>query len=996
MPITLITGPANAGKARTVIDALRRHVARGQQPLLVVPTGADADIYRRELAEGGPVCGTRTVLFAGLIDQIALRAAASVPAREPLGPVARERLLAHHAARVWPHAARGGQGLSRALGRVVAELQVAAVEPSLLRGALAGEAEATRIGTFYERYVETLEETGRTDGEARARWALDALRRAPSLWRGAPVLFYGFDDLTALELDAIETLGVHVDAPVTVSLAYEPGRAAFAGRAWAFNELRPHAAEHVELPSTGEHYAPQARAALHHLERALFDPDAATVDPGGSVKLLEGISERDELELVAAKARDLIELGNEPSEIAIVHRHPASIAEALTEALDEAGVPHGLRAVRPFSHTALGRSLLGMLRCGCAAADPGVEATLGDLLSFLRAPGVLERADLADELEEAALRTGVTGAAGGWTLWESTRGPLDRLRRISAAAEHGARALIERAEHDLMWLFAAPRRGGAATLAPDQEQEADALRAALSALAQLRDLASMDERLLDGPEGVLQALSDLALPPLVSSPPDGVAVLDPLSLRARRVRALLLCGLQDGAFPAVASTEPILSEPLRAMVGERLAGPRFARREDLIAAERYLLYATVSRPQELLCVSWHAASDDGAATPPSLFLDDIRDLFDPTLWERRVRSAAAVGAPSGVRDTVVVPSGVRDAGPPPPVGDAVSAPSGVRNGVSGDRDHGPHLLRDERLLQQLRERSLWSASSLEQWAACPVRWFVERVLRAEGLDPEAEPLARGGLAHAALRDVLEGLRGETGSARITPQRLPAARRLLAEALERHAGEFPLSVSEQRMLGARRRLEADLGRYLDHAAEQGGSLEPAHLELPFGFPEEPDGLPALDLGEGIRLRGRIDRVDLDGAGGAVLYDYKSGRGGAHWSGAKWSREGRFQMALYMLAAQRLLGLRALGGLYQPLSGEDLRARGVIACDEGLDLPCVRTDSRPLEELEALVAETAQAALAAAREARAGMLEARPATCTPGTGGCMYKTICRCGG
>jgi hypothetical protein len=53
MPITLITGPANAGKAQVVMEALRGHLARGEEPLLVVPTRADAEHYLRELAGTG-------------------------------------------------------------------------------------------------------------------------------------------------------------------------------------------------------------------------------------------------------------------------------------------------------------------------------------------------------------------------------------------------------------------------------------------------------------------------------------------------------------------------------------------------------------------------------------------------------------------------------------------------------------------------------------------------------------------------------------------------------------------------------------------------------------------------------------------------------------------------------------------------------------------------------------------------------------------------------
>ena len=82
---------------------------------------------------------------------------------------------------------------------------------------------------MFADYRDTLEQLGRVDAEQRAVRALDALRRRPALWGGTPVLVYGFDDLTRLQLDAIETLGRVVDAQVTVSLSYEPGRTAFAG-----------------------------------------------------------------------------------------------------------------------------------------------------------------------------------------------------------------------------------------------------------------------------------------------------------------------------------------------------------------------------------------------------------------------------------------------------------------------------------------------------------------------------------------------------------------------------------------------------------------------------------------------------------------------------------------------------------------------------------------------------------------------------------------------
>jgi RecB family exonuclease len=305
-------------------------------------------------------------------------------------------------------------------------------------------------------------------------------------------------------------------------------------------------------------------------------------------------------------------------------------------------------------------------------------------------------------------------------------------------------------------------------------------------------------------------------------------------------------------------------------------------------------------------------------------------------------------------------------------------------------------LRDPKLLEDLRARP-WSASSLELWIACPAKWFVERMLRPDSSEPDPEPLMRGGLAHAALRDTLEGLRERTGSARLIPARLGLARELLGESLARHARDFPLSARPERVPGARRKLEADLERYLRHAAETATAareedprLEPTHLELGFGFDEE-DGLPALDLGGGVRLRGRIDRIDVGPGGEAVVYDYK----GAYVTpAARWIEDGKVQLALYMRAAERLLGLRVVGGMYQPLGGGDLRARGALDGTAGVQLECVRTDVLDAGELDALVEDAVALARRAAGEAVAGAIQARPRTCAY-TGGCEYPAICRCG-
>ena len=84
--------------------------------------------------------------------------------------------------------------------------------------------------------------------------------------------------------------------------------------------------------------------------------------------------------------------------------------------------------------------------------------------------------------------------------------------------------------------------------------------------------------------------------------PGGVLFADPLAIRARRFRAVFVCGLQDGEFPRAPVPEPFLDD------GERRAlaaasGLVLPTHEDVLARERYLFYACVSRPEEVLFLS---------------------------------------------------------------------------------------------------------------------------------------------------------------------------------------------------------------------------------------------------------------------------------------------------------------------------------------------------------------------------------------------------------
>jgi hypothetical protein len=99
---------------------------------------------------------------------------------------------------------------------------------------------------------------------------------------------------------------------------------------------------------------------------------------------------------------------------------------------------------------------------------------------------------------------------------------------------------------------------------------------------------------------------------------------------------------------------------------------------------------------------------------------------------------------------------------------------------------------------------------------------------------------------------------------------------------------------------------------------------------------------------------------------------------------------------MRVAEELLGVTAVGGFYQPLSGEDLRPRGLLELNPAhpVVLDCVRGDARDSEDVRELLDAVLVRARGAAREAAGGALSSRPETCGYGGRGCMYPSICRC--
>jgi ATP-dependent helicase/DNAse subunit B len=970
MPLTLVLGPANSAKAGEVLGAYADAAHRGA--VLVVPTTRDADHYRRELAAHGTVLGSvRT--FAGLAFEIADRA--GFVARR-LTRFQRERVLKRVVAGAGFEAlarSSSAPGFVTAAGRLIAELQRSLITPERFDRAMSAWAAgderrgpyARDVSSLYSAYARELDILGRVDAELHAWRALDALRAAPGRWGGEPVLFYGFDELTALERDAVETLARVAGAEVTVSLTYEPGRRALTARAEAVEELRPLAERVLALPALDEHYEPRSRAALHHLERGLFEvePAPGRIDPGTAVRLLEAGGERAEAELLAAEVLALLRAAVPAEEIVIVYRSLARAAPVLERVFSDYGIAVAYDRSVPFGYTALGRGVLGLARCALLDEQ---RARAEDLLDYLRCPGLLERPEVADRLEFECSREAVRGAAQararlGWALEE-----IDSLRAADAPAPELARHARR--------LLAAPHRGEASLLDPGEELDARALAALLAALAELDELG-------ERPSGdeLIELLETLEVRAGTAIRPEAVLLSEPLGIRARRFRAVFVGGLQEGEFPRPGTPDPFLGDERRRELAAH-AGLRLGATEDALERERYLFYACVSRATEQLVLSYRSSDEEGNLALPSPFVADVAGLLAEGWVERRRRRLLADvvwdadGAPTERERARAHASAGHD-----PV---AGAPAEGRRPA---RSLGPPAL------ARLRHLKILSGGALESYADCPVKWLVERELAPEALEPEPDPLARGNYMHAALEEVLRRL----GQA-VSRETLAGANRILDEVLSEIPTTLAAGRSEAVRAATLQTVEADLRRYLAYEAANGCGWRPEGIELRFGFEQEQGSLPPLVLGDGpdrILVRGVIDRIDVDpdGGGGAIVRDYKSGSSRPAHQGARWGQDRQLQVALYMLAARELLGLRPVAGLYQPLGGGDLRARGIYLDDAPVGTRVVANDARTAEELDASLAEAAERAISLAARLRLGELEPCPQTCT--RDGCAYPGICR---
>lgn len=1002
MSIKLIVGPPNSGR----LEAVQRRFegALERDPVLVVPTADDVASFERRLCgEAGAALGGTIATFAGLTAEVAV---ALAPKLAPELTVSeRQALVGAAIARARPRrlgrsAAR--PGFAPALDALIAELQGAFLSPAefaRLVAELDDPGYETELADLYSAYVELRDDSGRGDRGATLEAVTAALRADPDGWSARPVFLYGFDDLTRSQIELLGALAAACDVAVAVTFA---DRRALAARARLIAVLENELGA-VRAPELTADEGHTQSAALRHLDRNLFEPRAERVEPDDGLVLLKSAGARGEAEAIGVEIARLLRSGHEPDEIAIVLRRPAAGGPLLASVLRDLGLPVALEASAPLAATAVGGSLIAL--CRAAREEREVES----LLTHLRLDPSLEPG-LVDTVERRLRRGDARTVAEATDHWGTPPRHLARLREADGRAAE-LRALARSARE-----LAEGAHRGEAPLARARAEAAGVpfsaleLRAGVAAAELLAELAALGELPDCEPPDLAGAIAALeaASVPLWRGPAAGrVRIMSPYRARAAQARALFCASLQDSEFPSAAPPDPLLSEERR-----REIGSPDLRRADPADEERYLFHSCVSRPTERLYLSWQSCDEDGTALARSPFVDEVLDLLAPdsaAAEERLVRARGperAVLAPDeatserGLARALALGGWTLDRTPVLDrlgAGEHAAAVEALFAGLP-DPSRRPGPLAAPRVLAELGAREVFSANSLEGWLTCPYKWFVEHELQPQRLEPQADPLWLGSIVHDALEALYREPPGEDSIPREAD--LDRWRERFGELLERRASEGPAPLNHARRAAlARARAQVESFLELESQTESEFRPRPELLELSFG-PFEDQGEDAeshagLPLGD-VLLRGRIDRVDLDPSGHrAIVRDYKTGKNVSRAD--KFDEAGTLQIQLYMRAVERVLGVEAVAGLYQPLGAVGPTARkprGLIAKDEASleGLGTVSRDERDEDAFRLALDEAEAVAARAAEEMRAGRIGRRP------LGGkcpryCTFQPICR---
>jgi ATP-dependent helicase/DNAse subunit B len=869
-----------------------------------------------------------------------------------------------------------------ALG-TIAELKDHLVSPQQFAG-LAKDAGTRQCAAIYRAYQDLLDKTGLADATDVVQRAAEMFQQVDGAERVAPihtVCVQGFASFTAVQLALLTAYAQHIEE-LWIVLPDRPGD----DREDLFRvprETRKQLANFRLAEASAGQCSPSEPAGLAHLHRQLFRPRKAverSANPDGLL-FLEAPGDVGEARLVAREIRLLLDAGTDADSILVAVRELPRTVDLIRETFEEYGIPLEMEAEAPLSRSP---TIAALLRASRLPEDDWPFAGTTALLrsSYFRPawPEVEADPDVAQHAEallrliaaprgrEAALHLIRRWADKVQPGLEDEQALETRRQRIHLLAKR-CLPFLERffkAWDDVpqrgfpveltQWLATFAERMGILGAAKDDLTDGMAL-AALQ--AELERWASLQNaRPKKGPltqtafHRLLASLTATA--PLPSAPRNGprVRLLFAETARGLPVDFLFLMGLGEGAFPSLAQPPSLLDDNERQKLG---LGKTAA---DRLSEEMLLFFQLVVSPRLRLTLSYAALDEKGHALLPCTFLTAVRDCFTDESLEPRsshvkrrqmLTDGLKADDPLSAAEKRVRAARDWDKESRPVAADWGLPADLVANLQAGremvqERMESDHFSPFDGLLGDACAKSLKiefgpkkiiSPTALENYIACPFKFFLRNVLKLSALEEpveEIETTDRGQTFHRALArlherrrkagkhqpadDVAADLAGELDIAfqEIADRSSPAA-------------EVLWKLEGQRLKRLARHYGIHWQKFVEPWDQKKAIPRPEYLEVAFGLPvsegETKHDELVVSFGDAeVRISGRIDRIDVaelpGGKGlGFWVIDYKTGRA-ANYVAADLQQFRKLQLTLYALAAQQVLptlrGARPMGLAY----------------------------------------------------------------------------------
>ena len=497
----------------------------------------------------------------------------------------------------------------------------------------------------------------------------------------------------------------------------------------------------------------------------------------------------------------------------------------------------------------------------------------------------------------------------------------------------------------------------------------------------------------------------------------GVLVTSIEETRELPVEVMIVTGLVDGEFPSVYQPEVFFS-----------ARRMRAREQRHTWENRYLFYQAATNWTEHLYLTYpiRDAENELVRSP---FVDAVIASADVERWESvgHVPCETDVSSTDEFLQLYAEENGNSLPIPPSLTAEAeyVCRASAIEHGRTMDevyRSFRGSILGelDESERNELRALGsrTYSVSQLETFASCPFKYFSQTVLRLVEVgtfDESLSPLEKGSIIHEALYEFSVGRRAKSlpPIKGLSGLQLEEAIRDLTEIVRPRLNRLnipdPLwELEKELIVGSPAGGEGLLRRFLEFESRREDELVPSFFEVSFGGTPGRKGTSDTLLSQdepilfgGVRLRGKIDRVEL-GDGIFAVVDYKTGsvvpalndiRGGLS-----------LQLPLYLHAVEHLLeasgrpGMIPAGGLYYRLRSQVDLSPGVVvekyrgrAFPKGSRTKQKVEDERELREIIGGAEKTVRqiSERIAMGEFPLATLKLVPEVCPV----CPYKTVCR---